>query len=72
MIEGYLQDMIMERKHGVSLQEVQNLYTVMTWEAYRQLLQQDKRESNPNDLLEAAERYVIAFNKWDQSRNLAD
>lgn len=72
MIEGYLEDMIMERKHGVSLQEVQNLYTVMTWQIYLRLLQEDKRASAPNDLLEAAERYVIAFNEWDQTRNLAD
>ena len=72
MIEGYLEDMIMERKVGVSLQEIQNLYTVMTWQVYLRLLQEDRRETVPSDLVEAAERYVIAFNEWDQSRNLAD
>ena len=72
MIEGYLEDMIMERKVGVSLQEIQNLYSVMTWQVYLRLLQEDRRETVPSDLLEAAERYVIAFNDWDQQRNLAD
>ena len=72
MIEGYLEDMIMERKVGVSLQEIQNLYTVMTWQVYLRLLQEDRRDSVPADLVEAAERYVIAFNDWDQERNLAD
>ena len=72
MIEGYLEDMIMERKIGVSLQEIQNLYTVMTWQVYLRLLQEDRRDSVPADLVEAAERYVIAFNDWDQQRNLED
>ena len=72
MIEGYLEDMIMERKVGVSLQEIQNLYSVMTWQVYLRLLQEDRRETVPADLVEAAERYVIAFNTWDQQRNLAD
>jgi len=72
MIEGYLEDMIMERKVGVSLQEIQNLYCVMTWQVYLRLLQEDRRDSVPADLVEAAERYVIAFNEWDQQRNLAD
>jgi len=72
MIEGYLEDMIMERKVGVSLQEIQNLYTVMTWQVYLRLLQEDRRDSVPADLVEAAERYVIAFNNWDQQRNLED
>ena len=72
MIEGYLEDMFMERKVGVSLQEIQNLYTVMTWQVYLRLLQEDRRETVPSDLVEAAERYVIAFNEWDQQRNLAD
>jgi ABC-type anion transport system duplicated permease subunit len=72
MIEGYLEDMIMERKVGVSLQEIQNLYTVMTWQVYLRLLQEDRRDSVPADLVEAAERYVIAFNEWDQQRNLED
>ena len=72
MIEGYLEDMIMERKVGVSLQEIQNLYTVMTWQVYLRLLQEDRRETVPSDLVEAAERYVIAFNTWDQQRNLED
>jgi len=71
MIEGYLEDMLMERQHGVSLQEIQNLYTVMTWQVYLRLLQEDKRASVPTDLVEAAERYVIAFNEWE-TRNLAD
>jgi len=72
MIEGYLEDMIMERKVGVSLQEIQNLYSVMTWQVYLRLLQEDRRETVPSDLVEAAERYVIAFNNWDQQRNLED
>jgi len=72
MIEGYLEDMLMERKYGVSLQEIQNLYSVMTWQVYLRLLQEDRRETVPSDLLEAAERYVIAFNDWDQQRNLED
>ena len=72
MIEGYLEDMIMERKVGVSLQEIQNLYTVMTWQVYLRLLQEDRRDSVPADLVEAAEKYVIAFNTWDQQRNLED
>ena len=72
MIEGALEDMLMERKYGVSLQEIQNLYTVMTWQVYLRLLQEDRRETVPSDLVEAAERYVIAFNTWDQQRNLAD
>jgi len=72
MIEGYLEDMIMERKVGVSLQEIQNLYSVMTWQVYLRLLQEDRRETVPSDLVEAAERYVIAFNTWDQQRNLED
>jgi ABC-type anion transport system duplicated permease subunit len=72
MIEGYLEDMLMERKYGVSLQEIQNLYTVMTWQVYLRLLQEDRRDSVPSDLVEAAERYVIAFNEWDQQRNLED
>jgi ABC-type anion transport system duplicated permease subunit len=72
MIEGYLEDMLMERKYGVSLQEIQNLYTVMTWQVYLRLLQEDRRETVPSDLVEAAERYVIAFNEWDQQRNLED
>jgi ABC-type anion transport system duplicated permease subunit len=72
MIEGYLEDMLMERKVGVSLQEIQNLYTVMTWQVYLRLLQEDRRDSVPADLVEAAERYVIAFNDWDQQRNLED
>ena len=72
MIEGYLEDMIMERKVGVSLQEIQNLYSVMIWQVYLRLLQEDRRETVPSDLLEAAERYVIAFNDWDQQRNLED
>jgi ABC-type anion transport system duplicated permease subunit len=72
MIEGYLEDMIMERKVGVSLQEIQNLYSVMVWQIYLRLVQEDRRESVPTDLVEAAERYVIAFNDWDQQRNLED
>lgn len=72
MIEGYLEDMLMERKYGVSLQEIQNLYSVMTWQVYLRLLQEDRRETVPSDLVEAAERYVIAFNTWDQQRNLED
>ena len=72
MIEGYLEDMIMERKVGVSLQEIQNFYSVMTWQVYLRLLQEDRRETVPSDLVEAAERYVIAFNNWDQQRNLED
>jgi ABC-type anion transport system duplicated permease subunit len=72
MIEGYLEDMLMERKYGVSLQEIQNLYSVMTWQVYLRLLQEDRRETVPSDLVEAAEKYVIAFNEWDQQRNLAD
>ena len=72
MIEGYLEDMVMERKYGVSLQEIQNLYSVMTWQVYLRLLQEDRRETVPSDLVEAAERYVIAFNEWDQQRNLED
>jgi ABC-type anion transport system duplicated permease subunit len=72
MIEGALEDMLMERKYGVSLQEIQNLYTVMTWQVYLRLLQEDRRDSVPADLVEAAERYVIAFNEWDQQRNLED
>ena len=72
MIEGYLEDMLMERKYGVSLQEIQNLYSVMTWQVYLRLLQEDRRETVPSDLLEAAERYVLAFNSWDQQRNLED
>ena len=72
MIEGALEDMLMERKYGVSLQEIQNLYTVMTWQVYLRLLQEDRRDSVPSDLVEAAERYVIAFNEWDQQRNLED
>jgi len=72
MIEGYLEDMIMERKVGVSLQEIQNLYSVMTWQVYLRLLQEDRRDSVPADLVEAAEKYVIAFNEWDQQRNLED
>ena len=72
MIEGYLEDMIMERKVGVSLQEIHNLYSVMTWQIYLRLVQEDKRDSRPADLVEAAERYVIAFNDWDQQRNLED
>ena len=72
MIEGYLEDMLMERKVGVSLQEIQNLYSVMTWQVYLRLLQEDRRETVPSDLVEAAERYVIAFNDWDQQRNLED
>jgi ABC-type anion transport system duplicated permease subunit len=72
MIEGYLEDMLMERKHGVSLQEIQNLYSVMVWQVYLRLLQEDKRDSVPTDLVEAAERYVAAFNDWDQQRNLED
>ena len=47
MIEGYLEDMIMERKVGVSLQEIQNLYSVMTWQVYLRLLQEDRRETVP-------------------------
>jgi len=72
MIEGYLEDMLMERKYGVSLQEIQNLYSVMTWQVYLRLVQEDRRETVPSDLVEAAERYVIAFNEWDQQRNLED
>jgi ABC-type anion transport system duplicated permease subunit len=72
MIEGYLEDMLMERKYGVSLQEIQNLYTVMTWQVYLRLVQEDRRDSVPADLVEAAEKYVIAFNDWDQQRNLED
>jgi ABC-type anion transport system duplicated permease subunit len=72
MIEGYLEDMLMERKVGVSLQEIQNLYSVMTWQVYLRLVQEDRRETVPSDLVEAAERYVIAFNEWDQQRNLED
>ena len=72
MIEGYLEDMIMERKVGVSIQEIQNLYSVMTWQVYLRLLQEDRRETVPSELVEAAERYVIAFNDWDQQRNLED
>ena len=70
MIEGYLEDMIMERKVGVSIQEIQNLYCVMTWQVYLRLLQEDRRQTVPSELVEAAERYVIAFNEWDQQRNL--
>jgi len=72
MIEGYLEDMLMERKYGVSLQEIQNLYSVMTWQVYLRLLQEDRRETVPSDLVEAAEKYVIAYNDWDQQRNFAD
>ena len=62
----------MERKVGVSLQEIHNLYSVMVWQIYLRLVQEDKRDSVPADLVQAAERYVIAFNEWDQSSNLAD
>ena len=72
MIEGYLEDMLMERQHGVPLQKIHNLYSVMTWQVYLRLLQEDKRAWVTADLVEAAERYVIAFNEWDESRNFAD
>ena len=70
MIEGYVEDMMMERKVGVSLQEIENLYTVMIWHVYLRLLQEDKRETSPDVLLEAAKRYVDIFNEWDHKQNL--
>ena len=79
MIQSMLQQRILERPVGVTLQEVENLYTLMVWEVYLVLIRKKgfpygdrevQREKNL-ELVGLAEEMVSDFNEWDSTRDPA-
>jgi len=70
MIHSLLIDKIFQRGTGVSLQEVENLYTLQVWEVFLRLLQ-GSQDTYPMELIEQAEAIVSKFNEWDSERDSA-
>ena len=70
MIHSLLIDKIFQRGTGVSLQEVENLYTLQVWEVFLRLLQ-GSQDTYPMELIEQAEAIVSKFNEWDSERESA-
>ena len=70
MIHSLLIDKIFQRGTGVSLQEIENLYTLQVWEVFLRLLQ-GSQDTYPMELIEQAEAIVSKFNEWDSERESA-
>ena len=70
MIHSVLVDKIFQRGTGVSLQEIENLYTLQVWEVFLRLLQ-GSQDTYPMELIEQAEAIVSKFNEWDSERDSA-
>jgi len=70
MIHSLLLDKIFQRGTGVSLQEIENLYTLQVWEVFLRLLQ-GSQDTYPMELIEQAEAIVSKFNEWDSERESA-
>lgn len=70
MIQSMLQQRMLERPVGVTLQEVENLYTLMVWEVVLRLLERSP-DTYPMELIEQAEVIVSKFNQWDSERESA-
>ena len=79
MIPSILADKIFQRGTGVSLQEIENLYTLQVWEVYLVLIQKKgfqyddrKKQRERNlELVGLAEEMVSDFNEWDSERESA-
>ena len=79
MIQSMLQQRMLERPVGVSLQEIENLYTLQVWEVYLVLLRKkgfqygDRKEQREQNLqlVGLAEEMVSDFNEWDSERSPA-
>jgi len=70
MIHSLLLDKIFQRGTGVSLQEIENLYTLQVWEVFLRLLQ-GSQDTYPMELIEQAEAIVRKFNEWESERESA-
>jgi len=70
MIQSLLLDKIFQRGTGVSLQEIENLYTLQVWEVFLRLLERSQ-DTYPMELIEQAEGIVRKFNEWDSERESA-
>lgn len=70
MIQSLLADKIFQRGLGVSLQEIENLYTLQVWEVFLRLLE-GSQDAYPMELIEQAEVIVSKFNEWDSERESA-
>ena len=70
MIHSLLLDKIFQRGTGVSLQEIENLYTLQVWEVFLRLLE-GSQDTYPMELIEQAEAIVSKFNEWDSERDSA-
>ena len=70
MIHSLLLDKIFQRGTGVSLQEIENLYTLQVWEVFLRLLQ-GSQDTYPMELIEQAEAIVSKFNEWESERESA-
>jgi len=70
MIHSVLVDKIFQRGTGVSLQEIENLYTLQVWEVFLRLLE-GSQDTYPMELIEQAEAIVSKFNEWDSERESA-
>ena len=70
MIHSLLIDKIFQRGTGVSLQEIENLYTLQVWEVVLRLLERSP-DTYPMELIEQAEVIVSKFNEWDSERESA-
>jgi len=70
MIHSLLIDKIFQRGTGVSLQEIENLYTLQVWEVFLRLLQ-GSQDTYPMELIEQAEAIVSKFNEWESERESA-
>ena len=70
MIHSLLIDKIFQRGTGVSLQEIENLYTLQVGEVFLRLLQ-GSQDTYPMELIEQAEAIVSKFNEWDSERESA-
>ena len=70
MIHSLLIDKIFQRGTGVSLQEIENLYTLQVWEVFLRLLQ-GSQDTYPMELIEQAEAIVRKFNEWESERESA-
>ena len=70
MIHSLLLDKIFQRGTGVSLQEIENLYTLQVWEVFLRLLE-GSQDTYPMELIEQAEAIVSKFNEWESERESA-
>lgn len=70
MIHSLLLDKIFQRGTGVSLQEIENLYTLQVWEVFLRLLE-GSQDTYPMELIEQAEAIVRKFNEWESERDSA-